>query len=168
MNSIVESQLSMNHISIFALESFTTARSQPAPVRRRTTTARQMEAIYRRFQTIAELHGHTYLYLPSFYRRLTLSLRVKLHKLKINNAQVLDVHYPDSQVLALLLYTDYIAHVTTAFAAAKIQPYKEAAPKNTHDTNPASDSEDATMDDILDTFLAPSPSPATTNQESSR
>lgn len=81
-----------------------------------------MEAIYRRFQTIAELHGHTYLYLPSFYRRLTLSLRVKLHKLKINNAQVLDVHYPDSQVLALLLYTDYIAHVTTAFAAAKIQP----------------------------------------------
>ena len=96
--------------------------SKPKPTHRRKTTARQMEAIHRRFQPVASSHDYQYLYLPSRYREPVSSLRAKLHKLKINNARVLDVHYPDSQVVALLVHTDYIADVTAAFAVAKIEP----------------------------------------------
>ncbi|KAG1350917.1 hypothetical protein G6F61_014704 [Rhizopus arrhizus] len=77
-----------------------------------------MEAIHRRFQPVAESHDYQYLYLPSRYREPISSLRAKLAKLKINNARVLDVHYPDSQVVALLLHTDYIPDVVAAFALA--------------------------------------------------
>ncbi|KAG0775239.1 hypothetical protein G6F18_013983 [Rhizopus arrhizus] len=73
-----------------------------APSRRRKTTARQMEAIHRRFVPVAAHHDYEYVYLPSRYREPISSLRSKLHKLKINNARVLDVHYPDRQVVALL------------------------------------------------------------------
>ncbi|KAG1437165.1 hypothetical protein G6F56_013236 [Rhizopus delemar] len=100
----------------------------PKPVRRRKPTARQIEAIHRRFQPVATSHDYQYLYLPSRYREPISSLRAKLAKLKINNARVLDVHYPDSQVVALLLHTDYIPDVVAAFAVAKIEPLVDFNP----------------------------------------
>ncbi|CAO3700865.1 unnamed protein product [Rhizopus stolonifer] len=108
-------------------------KSAPAPkatksLRRRKPTARQMQAIHRTFQPVADSHDYKYLYLPSRYHEPISSLRAKLQKLKINNARVLDVHYPDSQVVALLLHSDYIADVTTAFAAAKIEPLADFDP----------------------------------------
>ncbi|KAG1435718.1 hypothetical protein G6F56_013863 [Rhizopus delemar] len=81
-----------------------------------------MQAVHRTFQPVAESHDYKYLYFPSRYREPISSLRAKLQKLKINNARVLDVHYPDRQVVALLLHSDYIADVTAAFAVAKIEP----------------------------------------------
>lgn len=104
------------------------SRGQSAPtpkpnksVRRRKPTARQMEAIHRRFQPVTDTHDYKYLYFPSRYREPISSLRAKLHKLKINNARVLDVHYPDSQVVALLVHTDYESSVVAAFTPAKIE-----------------------------------------------
>ncbi|KAG1434701.1 hypothetical protein G6F56_014219 [Rhizopus delemar] len=47
----------------------------PKPVRRRKPTARQMEAIHRRFQPVAASHDYQYLYLPSRYREPISSLR---------------------------------------------------------------------------------------------
>ncbi|KAG1034667.1 hypothetical protein G6F43_013363 [Rhizopus delemar] len=93
-----------------------------APARRRKTTARQMEAIHRRFVPVAAHHDYEYVYLPSRYREPISSLRSKLHKLKINNARVLDVHYPDRQVVALLVHTEYTADLLAAFAKAKVEP----------------------------------------------
>ncbi|KAG1444316.1 hypothetical protein G6F56_010350 [Rhizopus delemar] len=122
-----------------------------------------------------------------------------LVKLKINNARVLHVHYPDSQVVALLVHTDYIADVTAAFAVAKIEPltnfdpldpasfvtpsrlvralkyiretvrpavgrslfkkdwitldqYIEAVPRATRAPTNKNAAEDATMDEVIDTF----------------
>ncbi|KAG1032560.1 hypothetical protein G6F43_013750 [Rhizopus delemar] len=50
-----------------------------APTRRRKTTARQMEAIHRRFVPVAAHHDYEYVYLPSRYREPISSLRSKLH-----------------------------------------------------------------------------------------
>ncbi|KAG1566341.1 hypothetical protein G6F48_013754 [Rhizopus delemar] len=81
-----------------------------------------MEAIHRRFVPVAAHHDYEYVYLPSRYREPISSLRSKLHKLKINNARVLDVHYPDRQVVALLVHTEYTADLLAAFAKAKVEP----------------------------------------------
>ncbi|KAG0812738.1 hypothetical protein G6F19_013288 [Rhizopus arrhizus] len=101
-----------------------------APSRRRKTTARQMEAIHRRFVPVAAHHDYEYVYLPSRYREPISSLRSKLHKLKINNARVLDVHYPDRQVVALLVHTEYTADLLAAFAKAKVEPIEGFNPLN--------------------------------------
>ncbi|KAG1183956.1 hypothetical protein G6F36_008056 [Rhizopus arrhizus] len=101
-----------------------------APARRRKTTARQMEAIHRRFVPVAAHHDYEYVYLPSRYREPISSLRSKLHKLKINNARVLDVHYPDRQVVALLVHTEYTADLLAAFAKAKVEPIQGFNPLN--------------------------------------
>ncbi|KAG1034995.1 hypothetical protein G6F43_013315 [Rhizopus delemar] len=92
------------------------------PARRRKITAKQMEVIHRRFVPVTSRPDYEYVYLPSRYREPISSLRAKLQKLKINNARVLDVHYPDRQVVALLVHTEYTADLLAAFAKAKVQP----------------------------------------------
>ncbi|KAG0924449.1 hypothetical protein G6F57_020505 [Rhizopus arrhizus] len=89
-----------------------------------------MEAIHRRFVPVAAHHDYEYVYLPSRYREPISSLRSKLHKLKINNARVLDVHYPDRQVVALLVHTEYTADLLAAFAKAKVEPIEGFNPLN--------------------------------------
>ncbi|KAG1448130.1 hypothetical protein G6F57_016921 [Rhizopus arrhizus] len=89
-----------------------------------------MEAIHRRFVPVAAHHDYEYVYLPSRYREPISSLRSKLHKLKINNARVLDVHYPDRQVVALLVHTEYTADLLAAFAKAKVEPIQGFNPLN--------------------------------------
>ncbi|KAG1450139.1 hypothetical protein G6F56_008431 [Rhizopus delemar] len=44
-----------------------------------------------------------------------------------------------------------------------LDQYKEAVPRTTRDSQPTRESEDATMDDILDTFCAPSATPTATS-----
>ncbi|KAG1611893.1 hypothetical protein G6F44_013444 [Rhizopus delemar] len=70
------------------------------------------------------------LHIIIFVRYCISSLRSKLHKLKINNARVLDVHYPDRQVVALLVHTEYTADLLAAFAKAKVEPIQGFNPWN--------------------------------------
>ncbi|KAG1488510.1 hypothetical protein G6F53_013566 [Rhizopus delemar] len=108
----------------------TNATKPKTPARRRKITAKQMEVIHRRFVPVTSRPDYEYVYLPSRYREPISSLRAKLQKLKINNARVLDVHYPDRQVVALLVHSDYVTDLLAAFAKAKVQPIKDFNPLN--------------------------------------
>ncbi|KAG1391031.1 hypothetical protein G6F60_012751 [Rhizopus arrhizus] len=77
------------------------------PVRRRRITPRQVKAVARIFAPLTGGHGYQYVYLPCRFREAYSSLRAKLNKLKINNARVLDVHYPDNHVVALLVHNTF-------------------------------------------------------------
>jgi len=94
----------------------------PKAKRTRRITPRQFQAITRTFTTVSESHGYQYIYLPSRYREAISSLRTKLRKLKINNARVLDVHFPDNHVVALLIHNDYVEELLSIFDKAGVKP----------------------------------------------
>ncbi|ORE10236.1 hypothetical protein BCV72DRAFT_199935, partial [Rhizopus microsporus var. microsporus] len=51
--------------------------------------------------------GFKYLYVP-VQRRIPISqLRSRLRRLHINNSRVLDIHFPDRHLVALLIHNDY-------------------------------------------------------------
>ncbi|KAF7724074.1 hypothetical protein EC973_001407 [Apophysomyces ossiformis] len=78
-------------------------RPQPSP---ETQQRRQAEAA-RAFIRPIITHGFKYLYLPARARIPTGQMRARLRKLGIDNSRILDIHYPDRQVIALLIHNDF-------------------------------------------------------------
>lgn len=78
---------------------------------RRSLTAppnlRKQEAAGRAFVLPSENHGFQYVYLPARARIPTGQMRARLRKLGIDNSRILDIHYPDRQVIALLTHNDF-------------------------------------------------------------
>lgn len=101
------------------------------PVRRRRITPRQVKAVARTFAPLTGGHGYQYIYLPCRFREAYSSLRAKLNKLKINNARVLDVHYPDNHVVALLVHNSYAAELLDRFDKAGVKPLESFDPLDT-------------------------------------
>ena len=91
-------------------------RSRPS----RVVSARQREKVFRTFQAVSDTHGYRYLYFPCRFRESFSSFRAKLRTLKIDNSRVLDVHYPDNKVVALLVHNDYANSIILPFAAAGV------------------------------------------------
>ncbi|KAG0755475.1 hypothetical protein G6F65_012278 [Rhizopus arrhizus] len=58
-------------------------------------------------QPPSENQGFKYIYLPTKARVPIGQLRSRLRKLDINNNRILDIHYPDRNVVALLVHNDY-------------------------------------------------------------
>jgi hypothetical protein len=67
----------------------------------------RQEAAARFLQPLSENQGFQYLYLPTKARVPVGQLRPRLRKLDINNNRILDIHYPDRNVVALLVHNDY-------------------------------------------------------------
>ncbi|KAG0853219.1 hypothetical protein G6F16_007736 [Rhizopus arrhizus] len=67
----------------------------------------RQEAAARLLQPLSENQGFQYLYLPTKARVPVGQLRSRLRKLDINNNRILDIHYPDRNVVALLVHNDY-------------------------------------------------------------
>jgi hypothetical protein len=101
------------------------------PVRRRRVTPRQVKAVARTFAPLAADHGYQYVYLPCRFREAYSSLRAKLNKLKINSARVLDVHYPDNHVVALLVHNSYAVDLLDRFGKAGVKPLEPFDPLDT-------------------------------------
>lgn len=51
-----------------------------------------------------------------------------MKKLKIDNARVLDVHYPDNHVVALLIHNDYANNLVALFDKAGVKPIDDFDP----------------------------------------
>ncbi|RCH89366.1 hypothetical protein CU098_005161, partial [Rhizopus stolonifer] len=109
-------------------------KSAPPPLktsknkRTRRVTPRPYQAITRTFTATSATSGYKYLYLPCRFREPISSLRAKLKKLKIDNSRILDVHYPDNQVIALLAHNDYINEIVQVFSKAGVKPVEEFNP----------------------------------------
>ncbi|KAG1138100.1 hypothetical protein G6F37_011426 [Rhizopus arrhizus] len=67
----------------------------------------RQEAAARLLQPLSANQSFQYLYLPMKARVPIGQLRSRLRKLDINNNRILDIHYPDRNVVALLIHNDY-------------------------------------------------------------
>ncbi|KAI8368220.1 uncharacterized protein BYT42DRAFT_482758, partial [Radiomyces spectabilis] len=88
------------------------------------------ETVARTFATNSETHGFRYVYIPSKFRMKTKELRSRLRILGFNNSRILDVHYPDRQIVALLIHNDYYDELTTLLAKHTIQQIKDFNPRD--------------------------------------
>ncbi|KAG1039311.1 hypothetical protein G6F43_012542 [Rhizopus delemar] len=117
----------------FAAAALKGAKAQPKPIasnpkRHRRVTPRQYKAIARSFTTVSESHGYQYIYLPSRNREPISVLRSKLRKLKIDTARILDLHFPDSHVVALLVHNDYSDDLLSIFDKVGVKPITDFNP----------------------------------------
>ncbi|KAG1549096.1 hypothetical protein G6F49_009702 [Rhizopus delemar] len=67
----------------------------------------RQKAAARLLQPPSENQSFQYLYLPTKPRVPIGQLRSRLRKLDINNNRILDIHYPDRNIVALLVHNDY-------------------------------------------------------------
>ncbi|CEG74756.1 hypothetical protein RMATCC62417_09913 [Rhizopus microsporus] len=68
----------------------------------------RQEAAARLLQPPSENQGFQYVYLPTKARVLIGQIHTLLRKLDITNNRILDIHYPDHNVVALLVHNDYM------------------------------------------------------------
>ncbi|KAG0737600.1 hypothetical protein G6F62_009641 [Rhizopus arrhizus] len=67
----------------------------------------QQEAAARLLQPPSTNQGFKYIYLPTKARVPIGQIRSRLRKLNINNNRIIDIHYPDRNIVALLIHNDY-------------------------------------------------------------
>ncbi|KAG1608568.1 hypothetical protein G6F46_011452 [Rhizopus delemar] len=80
----------------------------------------RQEATARILQSPFENQGFKYIYLPTKARVPIGQLRSRLRKLDINNNRILDTHYPDRNVVALLVHNDYADELRSHLQRFKI------------------------------------------------
>ena len=99
-------------------------------------SARKQEAAARAFVLPSDNHGFQYTYLPARARIPTGQMRAKLRKLGIDNSRVLDIHYPDRQVVALLMHNDFVPEALETFNKFGVKPlenFDPCSPSNLRD-----------------------------------
>lgn len=84
----------------------------------------------RLFTDPSPTHGFKFVYLPQKGRVSMGELRRSLSALKINNARILDVHFPARNTCALLIHTDFETTLLSALAEADIQPLTNFYPED--------------------------------------
>ncbi|KAG1549161.1 hypothetical protein G6F47_002729 [Rhizopus delemar] len=67
----------------------------------------RQEATARLLQPPSTNQGFKYIYLPTKARVPIGQIRSRLRKLDINNNRIIDIHYPDRNIVALLIHNDY-------------------------------------------------------------
>lgn len=83
------------------------ALKQPSTQQREQRRIQRQAAAARFFQPPSETQGFKYLYVPTKARIPVGTLRTTFRKLGINNARLLDVHYPARNTVAILIHNDY-------------------------------------------------------------
>lgn len=89
-----------NKTKVDALKQFSTQQREQRRIQRQAAAARF-------FQPPSENQGFKYLYVPTKARIPVGTLRTTFRKLGINNARLLDVHYPARNIVAILIHNDY-------------------------------------------------------------
>lgn len=69
------------------------------------------------------------MYLPTRFREGIQSLRKKLRQLKLDNGRILDVHYPDNNIVALLVHNDYAVDAAAILAKSGLNPIANFDPR---------------------------------------
>lgn len=83
------------------------ALKHPFNQQREQRRIQRQAAAARFFQPPSENQGFKYLYVPTKARIPVGTLRTTFRKLGINNARLLDVHYPARNIAAILIHNDY-------------------------------------------------------------
>ncbi|KAJ8651278.1 hypothetical protein O0I10_013240 [Lichtheimia ornata] len=94
------------------------------------TIQRRKEAAARCFQPLSDNQGFQYTYFFSKVRYKTGEVRAKLRRIGVDNSRVLDIHYPDYQVVALLTHNDYVEDLKAAMAAHGALPMQNFDPRD--------------------------------------
>ncbi|KAI7852178.1 hypothetical protein BDC45DRAFT_485390 [Circinella umbellata] len=71
------------------------------------TIQRRKEAAARAFTLPSETHGFCFKYFPTRGRKPVSEQRKNLRRLGIDNSRILDIHYPDTNVVGFLIHNDY-------------------------------------------------------------
>jgi hypothetical protein len=85
------------------------ALKQSMYLNRQKNRVRKEETASRFFQPPSTNQGFQYLYVSTKARVPVGKLRSYLRNMGVNNARVLDIHYPDRNIAALLVHNDYVS-----------------------------------------------------------
>jgi hypothetical protein len=88
----------------------------------------KQETAARFFQPPSTNQGFQYLYIPTKARIPVGKLRTTLKRLGLNNSRILDIHYPDRNVAALLVHNDYAPELKQLFTTMKISVKEDFNP----------------------------------------
>ncbi|KAG1373108.1 hypothetical protein G6F61_010460 [Rhizopus arrhizus] len=96
----------------------------------------RQEAAARFLQPPSDNQGFQYIYVLTKARVPIGQVRSRLRKLDINNNRILDIHYPDRNILALLVHNDYAAELRQQLQRFKItikDDFDPCSPQNLRD-----------------------------------
>lgn len=89
---------------------------------------RTFRAGLRLFTTVSSNQGFTHLYLPVRSRLPFRRIREELRKAKINTSSVLDIFYPASKVVCLLIHNDYVSTAVSLLEKESLVPILDFNP----------------------------------------
>lgn len=104
------------------------ALKQSLYLNRQKNRVRKEETAIRFFQPPSTNQGFKYLFVSTKARIPVGKLRTYLRNMGINNARVLDIHYPDRNVAALLVHNDYVSEFKETLEAKRIHFMDEFNP----------------------------------------
>ncbi|KAI8983139.1 hypothetical protein BDB01DRAFT_850960 [Pilobolus umbonatus] len=107
------------------VKSFASIVASNIPKRR---TVASKKAIARTFIPISSTHGFQFVYLHSRGKEPISAMRSKLRKLGAHSGRILDIHYPDNNVVGLLIHNDYVTDLTNIFIKFGITPLTDFNP----------------------------------------
>ena len=81
---------------------------------------RKEETASRFFQPPSPNQGYKYLYVSTKSRISVGKLRSYLRQMGVNNAHILDIHYPDRNIAALLVHNDYAAELQKLLESKRV------------------------------------------------
>ncbi|KAG1137714.1 hypothetical protein G6F37_007234 [Rhizopus arrhizus] len=96
----------------------------------------RQEAAARFLQPPSDNQGFQYIYVVTKVRVPIGQVRSRLRKLDINNNRILDIHYPDRNILTLLVHNDYAAELRQQLQRFKItikDDFDPCSPQNLRD-----------------------------------
>ncbi|KAG2206381.1 hypothetical protein INT45_006021 [Circinella minor] len=99
------------------------------PTKKRNVPSKRAKEIAARHLTaVPESQGFQFMYVPCHHRMTIKAMRQILHTLRVDNSHIVDVHFPDHQVAALLIHNDYAQSLTKILEKEGIQIKKEFDP----------------------------------------
>ncbi|KAG1051112.1 hypothetical protein G6F43_006669 [Rhizopus delemar] len=90
----------------------------------------RQEAAARLLQSPSTNQGFKYIYLPTKARVPIGQIRSRLRKLGINNSGIIDIHYPDRNIVALLIHNDYEDEIRQQLQRFKVTIKEDFNPCN--------------------------------------
>ncbi|KAI7853449.1 hypothetical protein BDC45DRAFT_424811, partial [Circinella umbellata] len=96
--------------------------------KRNIPSKRAKEIAARHLTVVPESQGFQFMYVPCRHRMTIKAMRQILRTLRVDNSRILDVHFPDRQVAALLIHNDYSQSLTEILEKEGIQVKKEFDP----------------------------------------
>ncbi|RCI02346.1 hypothetical protein CU098_002465, partial [Rhizopus stolonifer] len=105
----------------------TIARRAPTRPSKRLSP-RQVASVARQFIPVSTDQGFQYLYLPCRRKLPIRDMRQQFARLGLDRGRVLDIHYPDRNVVAILVHNEYASAASAVFEKHNIKPLHDFDP----------------------------------------